>query len=89
MSIDPYYKELKDGLPMPDGTVVPSKNDYYRANESKESFVKRLRDAQKHYMDSTNPKHPNYSPEMCEYFRGKAHGLMIAADFVESWLSDY
>lgn len=58
-------------------------------SETKEAFTNRLRDAQKHYMDSTNPKHPNFDPDMSEYYRGKSHGLMIAADLIEDYLKEF
>ena len=44
-------------------------------------FVKRLDECYKHYHKAaTDITNPDYDPETFEYYRGKAHCLMIARE---------
>lgn len=57
-------------------------------SETIEAFIKRLRDTQKHYLDAMSPFHPDFDPDTIEYYRGKCHGIKLATDLIEDYLSE-
>lgn len=57
--------------------------------EAEADFVRRLDECYKHYLHaSTDITNPDYDPDTSEYYRGKAHGLMIARDLCRSYFRD-